>query len=86
MRDNTRKRQGEAVRRKKKTVIKNIHKLGQLPGIDVALVIRQNRKYTTYQSVDRADFPPSKEQIVSRSLDSIISQAKSALDMLISYP
>jgi hypothetical protein len=86
MRDNTRKRQSEAVRRKKKTVIKNIHKLGQLPGIDVALVIRQNRQYTTYQSVDRADFPPSKEQIVSRSLDSIISQAKSVLDILISYP
>ena len=57
--------------RKKRTVIKNIHKLGQFPGIDVALIIRQNGQYTTYQSVDKADFPLSKEQIVSRPLDSI---------------
>jgi hypothetical protein len=64
----------------------NIYKLGQLPSIDIVLVIYQNRKYTTYQSVDRIDFLLSKEQIVSRSLDSIISQAKSTLDILISYP
>jgi hypothetical protein len=64
----------------------NIYKLGHLPSIDIVLVIYQNRKYTTYQSVDRIDFLLSKEQIVSRSLDSIISQAKSTLDILISYP
>jgi len=52
----------------KKTVIENIHKLGKLPTIDVAFTIRQNGRYTTYQSVNRADFPPSKEQIVSRQL------------------
>jgi hypothetical protein len=66
MPDKIRKRQNEAIKRKKKTVIENIHKLGKLPGIDVAFTIRQNGQYTTYQSVDRADFLPSKEQIVSR--------------------
>jgi hypothetical protein len=66
MPDKIRKRQNEAIKRKKKTVIENIHKLGKLPGIDVAFTIRQNGQYTTYQSVDRADFPLLKEQIVSR--------------------
>jgi len=46
-------------------LIKNIHKFGKLPGIDVAFTIRQNGQYSTYQSVDRADFPPSKKQLVS---------------------
>jgi hypothetical protein len=71
MPDKSRKRQNEAISRKKKTLIKNIHKLGKLPGIDVAFTIRQNGQYTTYQSVDRADFPPLKKQLVSRAQDSI---------------
>ena len=65
MPDKTRKRQSEAIRRKKKTVIEKIYKLGQLPGIDVAFFIRQNGRYTTYQSLDAADFPQPKEHIVS---------------------
>jgi len=84
MRDNSRKRQGEAARKKKKTMIKNIHKLGQFPGINIAFVIRQNGQYITYQSV--VDFPPSRKQIISGSLDSIISQAKCTSDVFISYP
>ena len=71
MPDKVRKRQNKAINRKKKTLIKNFHKLGKLPGIDVAFTIRQNRQYTTYQSVDRADFPPSKKQLVSRPPGSI---------------
>jgi hypothetical protein len=58
--------QSEAIRRKKRTVIKNIHKLGQLPSIDIAFTVCQNGQYTIYQSVDPADFPPSKEQIISK--------------------
>jgi hypothetical protein len=42
MPDKVRKRQNEAINRKKKTLIKNFHKLGKLPGIDVAFTIRQN--------------------------------------------
>jgi hypothetical protein len=66
MPDKSRKRQNEAISRKKKTLIKNIHKLGKLPSIDVAFTIRQNGQYTTYQSVDRVDFPLLKKQLVSR--------------------
>lgn len=66
MADKIRKRQNEAIRRKKISLIKKIHKLGKLPGIDVAFTIRQNGQYTTYQSVEGAGFPPSKEQLVSR--------------------
>jgi len=71
MPDKTRQRQNEAISKKKKTLIKHIHKFGKLPSIDVAFTIRQNRQYTTYQSVDRADFPPSKKQLVSKPQDSI---------------
>jgi hypothetical protein len=42
MPDKTRKRQNEAISKKKKTLIKNIHKLGKLPGIDMSFTIRQN--------------------------------------------
>jgi hypothetical protein len=81
MPDKTRKRQNEAISRKKKTLIKNIHNFGKLPSIDVAFTIRQNGQYTTYQSVDRADFPPSKKQLVSRPPGSI-----NKLDVFISCP
>jgi hypothetical protein len=67
--DKVQKRKSEAVRRKKKTVIKQIHKLGKYPGIDVAYTICQNGRYTTYQSVNKPGFPPSREQIVRMSLD-----------------
>jgi hypothetical protein len=71
MPDKIRKRQNEAISRKKNTLIKNIYKLGKLSSIDVAFAICQNGQYTTYQSVDRADFPPSKKQLVSRPPGSI---------------
>jgi len=61
MLDKIRKRQNEAIKKKKKTVIQNIYKLRKLSSIDVAFTIRQNRQYTTYQSVDRVDFPLLKE-------------------------
>ena len=61
----------DCISRKKKTLIKTIHKLGKLPGIGVAFTIRKNGQYTTYQSVDRAGFPPSKKQLVSRPPGSI---------------
>jgi len=61
MPDKTRKRQNETISRKKKTLIKNIHKFGKLLGIDIAFTIYQNGQYTTYQSIDQADFPPPKK-------------------------
>jgi hypothetical protein len=46
--DNNRKRQTEVVRKKKKIMIKNIHKLGQFPGIDIIFIIHQNKQYIIY--------------------------------------
>ena len=71
MPDKIRKRQNKAIKRKKKTVIKNIYKLRKLLGIDVAFTIRQNKQYIIYQSVDRADFLLLKEQLISRPPGSI---------------
>jgi hypothetical protein len=71
MPDKIRKRQNEAIKKKKKTVFKNIYKLRKLLNIDVIFIIRQNRQYTIYQSVNRADFPLLKEQLISRPLGSI---------------
>ena len=48
MPDKIRKRQNEAIKKKKKTVFKNIYKLRKLLNIDVIFIIRQNRQYTTY--------------------------------------
>jgi len=56
MLDKTRKRQNKSINRKKKPVIENIHKPGKLPNINMPFIIRQNKQYTTYQSVDGADF------------------------------
>jgi hypothetical protein len=66
MPDKIRKRQNKAISKKKKTLIKNIYKFRKLPSIDVAFTIYQNRRVTTYQSVNRADFPPLKKQLVSK--------------------
>jgi hypothetical protein len=41
MPDKIQKRPNESIKRKKKTVIENIYKLGKFPGIDVAFTIRQ---------------------------------------------
>jgi hypothetical protein len=66
MHDNDRKRQSEGVTRRKQTVIKKIHEIGKIPGIEVAFIICHNGRYTTYLSVDRPGWPPSIEQIVRR--------------------
>jgi hypothetical protein len=51
----------------------------------VAFTIRQNGQYTTYQSADRVDFPPSKEQIVSRP-SGLDGRTKLNLSQMCSYP
>jgi (p)ppGpp synthase/HD superfamily hydrolase len=51
--DKDHKNQAEIIRRRKKTVIKKIHQLGKLPGIEVAFILRHKRQYTIYRSIDR---------------------------------
>jgi putative salt-induced outer membrane protein YdiY len=62
-----RKRKNEGINRRKDTLIKKAYELGELDGIDVALIICKHGRYTTYRSRDHASWPPSIVEIVSKS-------------------
>ena len=49
------KRKAEGIDRRKKTLIKKAHELGEFDGIDVALIICKHGRYTrtTYRSTKR---------------------------------
>ena len=51
---------------RKKTLVKKAHKLGQLPGVEVALFIRRRGRVTAYRSIDDESWWPVKADIVSR--------------------
>lgn len=59
------KRQSENASRRKSTLINKTYEYGKLYGADVALIIYQNGRYTTYRSVSNPCFPPSMKEIVS---------------------
>jgi hypothetical protein len=61
------KRRSERLSRRKSTLINKAHELAEFCDVDVALIIRnrQTGRYFTYNSVDLASWPPSKEQIAS---------------------
>ncbi len=61
------KRKREGVSRKMKTLLRNAYKLGKLPGIDVALVVCNRGRYSTYKSIDQESFPPPMSKIVSET-------------------
>ena len=62
-----RKRKNEGINRRKDTLIKKAYELGDLDGIDVALIICKHGRYTIYRSRDYASWPPSIAEIVSKS-------------------
>ena len=51
---------------RQKTLVKKAHKLGQLPGFEVALFIRRRGRVTAYRSIDDESWWPVKADIVSR--------------------
>lgn len=51
--------------RRENTLVKKAHELGTIPGLDVALFIRNQGRYTVYMSTDEGCWPPSMAQIVS---------------------
>ena len=66
------KRNDEGARRKRKnrrkdTLIKKAYELGDLDGIDVALIICKHGQYKMYKSRDHASWPASIAEIVSKS-------------------
>jgi hypothetical protein len=59
------KRKNEGINRRKDTLVKKAHELGQLDSVNVALIICKHSRYTTYRSRDHASWPPSMAEIVS---------------------
>ncbi|KAG9228315.1 hypothetical protein BJ875DRAFT_389649 [Amylocarpus encephaloides] len=57
------KQEREGVRRKTKTLLNKGHKLGKLPGVDVALIICNRGRYFVYKSSDLESFPPTMADI-----------------------
>jgi hypothetical protein len=62
-----RERRNEGINRRKDTLIKKAYELGELDGIDVALIICKHGRYTIYRSRDHASWPPSIAEIVGKS-------------------
>jgi hypothetical protein len=64
------KRKNEGINRRKDTLAKKAHELGEFDGVDVALIICKHGRYTTYRSRDHKTWPPSMAEIVSaRSIE-----------------
>jgi putative salt-induced outer membrane protein YdiY len=58
-----RKRKNKGVDRRKDTLVKKAYELGEFDGVDVALIICNHGRYTTYRSRDHASWPPSLAEI-----------------------
>jgi len=59
------KRNRNGVGRREKTLLKKSYELGRFPGIDVALIIRNRGRYSTFMSMDQESWPPTRAEIVS---------------------
>jgi hypothetical protein len=64
IRENSRPKKAENLRRRKETLFKKVYELGKYDGVDVALILRQNGRYFTYRSIDLESWPPSMKEIV----------------------
>jgi hypothetical protein len=60
-----RKKGSEALRKRKKTLFKKAYELGQLPNVEIAVIIHANGRYSTYRFVDKASWPPDMKHIVN---------------------
>ncbi|KFY02575.1 hypothetical protein O988_02074 [Pseudogymnoascus sp. VKM F-3808] len=61
----TQKRKYQNASRRKETLVNKAFEYGKLYGAGVALIIYQNGRYYTYNSVDKPSFPPAMDDIVS---------------------
>ena len=61
------KQKNERLRRRKKTLFNRGHDLKKLFGVDVAVIVFQRGQYYIYKSIERDDWPPSMENIVSQA-------------------
>ena len=81
-----RKRKNESINRRKETLIKKVHELGEFDGVDVALIICKHGRYTTYRSRDHTSFPPSMAEIVSSARLIFATGANTDLASYLSSP
>ncbi|TVY13379.1 hypothetical protein LARI1_G009530 [Lachnellula arida] len=56
-------RRSERLRRRKETFLLKAMELGEFPGVDIAVVICQNGRYSTFTSVEDESWPPSMENL-----------------------
>jgi hypothetical protein len=61
------KNKREQLRRGKRTLVKQAHKLATVHNVDIAIIMHKNGQYFTYRSVDRESWPPTMKQIVRRN-------------------
>jgi hypothetical protein len=60
------KRRNQNLTRGIETLFKKAHGLGKDYGVDVAMIIKKKGRYYTYRSTDRATWPPSIAEVVSK--------------------
>ena len=53
-------------------MVKKAYELGESDGVDVALIICEHGRYTTYRSRDHKTWPPSMAEIVSEMIAPLI--------------
>jgi hypothetical protein len=63
-----RKRENEGINRRTETLVNKAFELGELDGIEVALLICKHGQYTTYISKGYTSRQPSFAEIVSRAI------------------
>ena len=58
------RRKRERLRRRKRSLFRKAFQFGKLCEADVAVIIHNNGRFSTYRSMDRESWPPSMKDIV----------------------
>jgi SRF-type transcription factor (DNA-binding and dimerisation domain) len=69
---NRRRAVREKFRKRSSSWFRKGNELAQMTGADIYIVICHGNKYYTYKSTDRPGWPPSEQDIVSRSQIAVI--------------
>jgi SRF-type transcription factor (DNA-binding and dimerisation domain) len=62
--ENLRRKKAKNLRQRKKTLLKKVYELGKYDGVDIALIICQNGRISTYRLIDHESWPLSMKEIV----------------------
>ena len=64
------KRQNENLTRRIETLFVKSREIWELYGVDVAVIVMKNGRYSTYRSMDKLGWPPSMADIVGHTISS----------------